>query len=373
MRKYYPGFTLFKLIGAMLIVLAHLSGNAMGGVLDSYIFGFSQYFSVIVPCFYMLSGFLAYRGWATRSNPVKYVSSYVSKLALIYAAFCLLYILTDTLPKCLSGQFNIHDWNGLVGLIFLIGPYPPLWFLPPLCFGIYLCFRLERAGHLKFFAVLLSLAFLFMQFVSGTLQPVAVLLTKKMSIPVPGLHPLVLLTIVRYFAHALPFVLAGVLVAKNEAQFLRLKKLGTYALLLLLTEALLLQVFQSSYTAAPFLFSQLTSTLWLFQLLMKARLPGIQKHYQFIQRFTLLMFLLHFPLMLLISHVMGWENWSVGFYRIAASILTINLLVAGLCVLWQLCSRKPGMSVPPRPFAAKSLKNTAAESVLSSVPAVLAE
>lgn len=340
MRKYYPGFTLFKFIGAMLIVLAHYSEFFREPVFNKYIFGFSHFFDIVVPCFYVLAGFLAYKGWTHSVSGKKYVNKYIRNIFYIYFGFYIIFIVAIKIPRYLSGQFNVHDLNSLFGAFFITGPFGPLWFIPPLLIGVYLCFRMEQAGRLRKLLIFLSIAFILVQLAYGSLQPLGKPWIEATGITGIRVYYLLKYLAIRYFGYSLIYILAGVLICKYEQRFTQINQLGYLALGLIGIEMILLQIFQRNYSNVPVMFSHITSTLWLFQVLLKARLHGVRRYHVFIQRFTLLMFLLHIPFIKLIEFLLGWQGSALRGHQLLTCLLLVNLLVAGICGLWQAFTRK---------------------------------
>ncbi|MDG0791796.1 hypothetical protein OMP38_13695 [Cohnella ginsengisoli] len=64
---------------------------------------------VIVPCFYVVSGFLVYQGWSHAAAPGAYVRKYVTRIAIIYAFFCLLFMIRFTFPALQTGGLGLSN------------------------------------------------------------------------------------------------------------------------------------------------------------------------------------------------------------------------------------------------------------------------
>src|SRR5690349_3999591 len=111
MRTFYPGITLFKLAGAILVLAGHalLIPSMMVMELPPLASFLMLEGRVVVPVFYVVSGFLLYKGWSHARNPASYVRRYGVRIATVYAVFCLLFVLEFNVPALLKGGWGFAN------------------------------------------------------------------------------------------------------------------------------------------------------------------------------------------------------------------------------------------------------------------------
>jgi hypothetical protein len=317
MRRYYPGITLFKLWGCIMVVFGHeILGHDLLSFPNQQWRFVTLMLSNVVPCFYMVSGFLAYKGWSKATRPGKYVFNYIIWILLVYTLFSIAFIVEFNIPALIHGGWNPVNVLNQIKMLFIAvvlnGPYLQLWFIPPLLFGVGISYWFLRHNWQRPLLTITILGFLISLFMRGTLQ---------LIFPESGFFfslkytEYVTLFVTRYFGFGLSFVLMGVLVAKYESRFMS-SKLKTWAILsvmMAVVEALLLIKFakwNSNYVLA---FSFLPSTLLIFQLLLKINLKRVKHYHKFINLFSMVTYFGHILIMRLNSAILNWqgENMTV--------------------------------------------------------------
>jgi hypothetical protein len=329
MRKYYAGITLFKLTGSLLVVLAHI----MFFQYIEYIPGQQMQFvllitRVIVPCFYVVAGFLAYKGWSHATNSKLYVRKYILRIAWMYAFFCLLFMVEFTVPDFIQHGLSFGNLylqaKILFIAVFLNGPFLQLWFIPPLLFSILASFWLIEKQFVRLAAALALFGFLICQFVSGTLMTVFT----SAGGSFPFLHSTYFnyldLFVTRYMGFGFTFVLAGVLLAKYEEKFVSSKLVYMLipAVLLTLAETLFLLRFAQWSAEFKLAFSILPNTLFMFYGILRIQMNVVQAYHKWINLFSIVAFCGHILFMRLNLFLFDWELASIS---IAQSLILVLL------------------------------------------------
>ncbi|MDO7884525.1 acyltransferase family protein [Hymenobacter cheonanensis] len=364
MRKYYPGITLFKLLGALLVLLGHVAIPRLF-FLYGRVPGLQQATAAIVPCFYIISGFLAYRGWTGAARPAAYVRRYLGGLALVYAVMCGVAVITGNGTPVV--YYAPGAWHNavlpLVQTYLVYGPYGALWFIPPLLFGVTFCYYFERRGWLRWAVVLAGVGFLAAQAVSGTLR--VLLEAGAGNLAFYHWHYATLLTqaVTRNLGWGVPFVLAGVLVARHEAAFMALAgwRLAFLTLGGLALEILVLRQFvRGTYTwlTHPLILALPLVGLWLFYGVLHLPEMGLRRYQAASNRFSALLYFLHQPLLALNLSLSGWAVTDMWNSKLTTGqitqVMALTIMQAGL-LTWgvgRLLARRPApRSHPPADLA----------------------
>ena len=358
MRKYYSGITLFKLVGSLLVLMGHVR------IPDLYaeysrIPGLQQAVSFIVPCFYLISGFLAYKGWAGAVQPGVYIRRYLGGLAAVYVGLCVLALAIG------NGNHVFYEtsaWHNMIlpmfKLYLVIGPYPSLWFVPPLLVSVAFCYHCQQRGWLRWAVGLAAAGFVAAQLVFGSLR--VVLEAAGSHVPWQGwlYAELLQTTMFNYFGMALPFVLAGVLVARREAAFVALpaRQLAAWALSSLALEIGLLRWLAPADYTYPLIVSALPIGLWVFYGLLHLRFDGIRRYHTVVGRFSAVLYFLHYPLVLANMRLLrlpASANWQLHIAIGPALLLMLLTVLETVLLTWLLgwglprpASRPPAMAVP---------------------------
>ena len=345
MRKYYPGITLFKLIGCLLVLFGHVRLPTVYLQLSEHIAGLKQAMAFTVPCFYMISGFLAYKGWTGAANPRRYIGRYVGWIGGFYLLMCVVALVTGTGTPLGAWVWPVRNMVlPLAKLYLVIGPYASMWFIPPLVFGVLVCYYCQRAGRLAWAIWMAVAGFVLAQLLDGALRQVLHNwhLDAFMYHTRYGYAELLTLAVSNYFGIGFPFVLAGVLVARHEERFCSLpgRRLAAVALASLAIEYMLLRWLSAggSYRFG-LVMSMVPVELWLFYGVLHIQSVSIRKHHAFINRFSIILYFLHMPLLYLNAQWLGqsteflYFNWSKQTMTVGQSVLHLLLAVAEAVLL----------------------------------------
>ncbi|WP_138756495.1 acyltransferase family protein [Paenibacillus sinopodophylli] len=333
MRKFYPGITLFKLAGSLLVLTAHVMLFRYVALMPGQaVIQFTSLATrVVVPCFYVVAGFLAYKSWCHAENPHAYMLQYLKRIGMIYSLFCCIFIATFIIPKLVSDGFTAANLfiqaKVLVIAFFLNGPFIQFWFIPPLVFGLLAAYWLIRKQYIRL-AVSLALAgFVIMQFVSGSLKTVLGISAESFSSIDSAYIEYLYLFATRYIGFGLTFVIAGVLIAKYEEWFLQLqiKRLLLFAFILTTMETLLLLQLSEWTTDYKLAFSMLPNTLIIFYGILHIQSQTVHKFNKAIGLFSVVMFFGHILFMQANMRLFGWSAMSMS---VLADFLLLLLTIA---------------------------------------------
>jgi hypothetical protein len=332
MRSYYPGITLFKLMGCLLVVAAHVMLLRYLELLPGQ--AFVQFSSltmrIIVPCFYVISGFLAFRGWNRAASARSYIKRYTLRIGMIYLFFFAFFIMEHIIPAFVSGGLG---WGNLLlqakiiaVALFLNGPFVQFWFIPPLLFGVWAAWLLLRSSRTSFSIALLLFAFTIIQFISGTFK-------EWSFIPQEGyIYEAYLIPfLTRYIGFGFVFVLAGALAAKHAERFMqiRAKRWLGWTLLLMAGEIMLLFKLSHWTTDYKLTFSVLPGTLLLFYGILRINSGVVERYHREISLFSMVTFFGHIGFMRINLILLGWSSDTNHVWQdIAWLLLTLGQCAA---------------------------------------------
>lgn len=345
MRKYYSGITVFKLFGSLLVLLAHIKLPQVYLNLTARLGGLAQAMAIVVPCFYMVSGFLACKGWTHARQPGHYIRRYLTWVGGVYALFCLYYLATNTFPALLTA-YQTHRLSGapvrVLFEIFLVkGPVFSLWFIPPLLFGVAVTYFFERRHWFILLYGLAAASFVVAQFTTGTLR----VLGENIGYSpfwTAGKHAALLAQLVAsYLGIGFPFIVTGAWVARHETSFQRLPagRVAALGILLLAAEIWFLNL-KAGATHQQLVLSMAPISLVLFYGVLHLRAPGIKAYHTLINRFSMVVFFMHPFLIALNSSLFGWV--ASGLTASQALFCLLLTLPEVLLLTWALtaCLRR---------------------------------
>lgn len=336
MRKFYPGITVFKFAGAILVLLGHAllislvqegSGKTM-----SFLMLFTR---VIVPCFYVVAGFLAYKGWSHAARPEGYLRRYLLRIGIVYGFFCLLFTLQFNLSALVLDGFHASNLFLQARIwfmaVFVNGPYYHLWFIPPLMFGVAASYWLLKRMSVRAVIWLCLAGFTVCQFTSGSLR---FLFGGTMD----GFLGLSLehwnyfdLALTQYIGFGLTFAAAGAVIAKYEDRFLRLRVRRVFMpLSILMAAELTILLAASDWTNEYKLaFTLLPLTLLLFYgvLRMQSRMATV--YHRQLSLFSVVTYLSHALFLQVNDLLFGWKAGEI----LLAEYMARGLLTLAECVL----------------------------------------
>lgn len=287
-----------------MIVLAHIREFPLNSVLNTYIPGFTVLCSVVVSGFYVLAGFLACKGWMQAAQPSQYIRRYVLWLGRIYGLFCLLQFFTDPLSAVRTGSFAHRSLQYYFEPFLIIGPYRPLWFIPPMILAVILGYWAERRRWLATLGAFTLIGFLLAACVIGPLQVVARQIMGDLSVYHYKHWKLLEILIFNYLGYGLPYIFAGICIAKQEKLFVSLNKwhLTVPTLLWSAIELTLLRSLYPQGYSGLMLFAHLPLTILLFYGLLSIHNTWVQPYHSYLRRLSIFLFLVHWPLI----HFNAW-------------------------------------------------------------------
>jgi hypothetical protein len=323
MRRYYPGITIFKLVGSLLVLLDH-------GLFYIYIVEMPNQqmrfviniFSVIVPCFYVIAGFLAYKGWSNAKSPRLYVRKYLTWILVVYGFFCLMFIVEYILPELINKGLTFNNLffqaKILLMTIILNGPYMQFWFIPPLIFGILVSYWFYEKGLPRLAFIVALLGFLISQFTSGTLRGIFDLITGRITFLIPRYVEYFATFIKGYFGNGFIFVLVGVILAKHEERFFQLKVWTILIPAIILTnlETIFLFRFVEWSIEYALAFSVLPNTILLFYCVLHIKSQAVQIFHKAINLFSIITYFCHILFIKMNLFILNWNLSSMNKFQL---------------------------------------------------------
>ncbi|MBD2872758.1 acyltransferase family protein [Paenibacillus arenilitoris] len=348
MRNYYPGITIFKLSGSLLVLFAHLFLIRYMAQMpaQSLVQFVSLATRIVVPCFYVVAGFLAYKGWSRAASPKGYVVKYAARIGIVYAFFCLLFIAESIVPKLISDGLTAGNLflqaKVLFMTFFLNGPFIQFWFIPPLVFGVTAAYLLLRRQRDRL-AMYLTLAFFAaVQFVSGSFQTAGGEAFGAFAFLQPDHAEYLVAFATRYFGFGFTFVVAGALLAKYEERFLSVKikplLLASIALTVLETAALFR--YTEWTTDYKLTIGALPNTVLLFYGILRIRSRAAGAYHRQISLFSAVTFFTHILLMKLNLYMLGWSVDSMHVWQDLVYLMLTLLECIAITVLIGLSSKR---------------------------------
>jgi hypothetical protein len=325
MRKYYPGITLFKLIGSLAVVLDHIKLPSGYSEMNKQITGLHS-LMVVVPCFYIISGFLAYQGWLHSDNSKQYIRKYLMWILTVYMFFFGFYIIEHIIPQLVHYGFIPHLLRDqaidILQKLFDTGPTLALWFIPPLVFGVVSSYYFESRNKIKLGIVVVAVAFILTVLLHGTLRVIIESYIGKLT----ALESRVSLTFIdlaiKYLANGLTFVFVGVLIGKYINQFLMIRAAYFIAFAVAFTALEIAYLNYALDGAYPYLlvFSMLPLAVLAFRGILRIKLAGVRTHHKYINVFTIVLYFCHVTLM------------NITFYVLDINVKTITTGQTFLCL-----------------------------------------
>ncbi|RIX49375.1 acyltransferase [Paenibacillus nanensis] len=345
MRKFYPGITIFKFAGAIMVLLGHALLISLLEETGSETMSFVALLTrVIVPCFYVIAGFLAYKGWSHAARSETYLKRYLIRIAVMYSFFCLLFTLQHNVSALLRDGFHAGNlWLQAkiwFMAVFVNGPYYHLWFIPPLLFGVAASYWLIKNLPARSIVWICLAGFVLCQFTSGSLRFLfGGMMDGFLGISLEQWNYLDLV-LTQYIGFGLTFVAAGAVIAKYEERFLRLRaRRAVMPLCVLIVIELAMLLTTSDWTNEYKLaFTLLPLTILLFYGVLRMRSRFATVYHRQLSLFSIVTYLSHALFMQANDWVFGWKTGDMlvseyvarGVLTIAECILLTYVIYRGI-------------------------------------------
>ncbi|NQX66769.1 acyltransferase family protein [Paenibacillus alba] len=343
MRRYYPGITIFKLVGCLLVLFSHLMFNRyMGTIANPQLRFLALPLGAIVPCFYAVAGFLAYKGWTNASDSRTYMRRNILRILYMYIPFCLLFMGQYIIPELIHGGLNMGNLilqaKILSAAVVLNGPSVQLWFIPPLLFSMFVCYWLIKRSGMRAALILGILGFLLSLLLTGSLRAVLGTSLNELLSGIPMLDYFKLF-IYRYLGLGFPFVLTGIVIAKYEEKFFRARVWPMIMMAAIISTLELIYLLQFTAWSAEYKITIgiIPNTVLLFYWILHVKSQAIQKYHKFINLFSVVTFCGHILLMQLNLFLLNWDVAVLsGQQNVVYVMLTFMecLLVSLLLYKW---------------------------------------
>lgn len=363
MRRYYPGITIFKLFGCLLVLLFHsMLYKYIGSVSDQQFRFLTLPLGIVVPCFYVVAGFLAYKGWTNASDSGSYIKRNITRILLMYIPFCLLFIAESIVLELIRGGFTssnlVLQAKILAVAVMLNGPSVQLWFIPPLLFSLFTCYWLYKRSGMHIAVILALFGFLLSLLISGSLRSILVFSIDGYPPHDSSIFEYMKLFIYRYLGLGFTFVLTGMVIAKYEEKFYQTRVWPLIILTLILSTLELLYLFRFTEWSIEYkiTISILPNTILFFYWLIHIKSQAIKTFHNFINLFSVVTFCGH---ILLMRGNLLLLNWNVtemnGLQDLVYVTLTfMECLIATIVLYKVLYKRRSALSMIPNQFIRKS-------------------
>jgi hypothetical protein len=327
-RKYYPGITLFKFIGSIMVLTSHISLPGFLMNLANDVTGLEQFFDIIVPCFYLIAGFLAYNGWVHAKSADQYIKKYLAWLIGLYLLISLTFMSLTIFPKIIrtggsAEAVILSIAKRLVMDLFIRGPVAALWFIPPLIFGIAMSYFFERRNKLIYPVIFVIVGYLTAQLYNGTFRSLTEAFFGDVSIFHID-HVVIYVKILKnYFGMGLPFVVAGVVLAKYQDWFIKLNgnKLALLAITFVSIEALLLYYCVGGRFQYRLVLSMVPLSIWLFYGLLKVQKNRVKAYHTPLNLLSMVIYFSHGAFIRVNMYLLGLNIISLTTTQSVISIL----------------------------------------------------
>jgi hypothetical protein len=347
MRKYYPGITIFKLIGAILVLSGHVRIPQFYKELAFHVTGLEQFFFMIVPCFYIVAGFLAYNGWSHAKNPDQYIKRYLGWITGLYVAIFLLKLVATLVQASLKTGLTAHVLGrlfikSLYGLL-VIGPMMSFWFIPPLIFGITFSYLFNGKGKLLYAGIIAVICFLAAQAIGGTLRAMIDLSFGDIQLFHIKHIQLYQNALVKYAGKGFPFVLMGIVLAKYQDWFLNInsRKLTLTVVGFTLTEGLFLNYFVGGRFPYDVVLSIVPLSIWMFYGLLKVKNDKLKTYHKQINLLSIVIYFAHFIFININLYLLGWNLRAISpMQYVICTLLTLAECLALTALILTLKRKK---------------------------------
>ncbi|MCY9664532.1 acyltransferase [Paenibacillus alginolyticus] len=348
MRRYYPGITMFKLFGCLLVLLFHsMLYKYIGSVSDQQLRFLTLSLGVVVPCFYVVAGFLAYKGWTNASDSGAYIRRNIMRILLMYIPFCLLFIAESIVPELIRGGFTFSNLvlqaKILAVAVVLNGPSVQLWFIPPLLFSLFICYWLYKRRGMRIAVIVAILGFLLSLLISGSFRSILVVSIDGYPPHDSSLFEYMKLFIYRYLGLGFTFVLTGMIIAKYEEKFYqtRVWTLIIPTLILSTVEFFYLFWFTEWSIEYKITVSILPNTILFFYWLIHIKSLAIKTYHNFINLFSVVTFCGHILLMRGNLLLLNWDVTEMkGLQDLVYLTLTFMECLIATIVLYKVLNKR---------------------------------
>ncbi len=149
MKRQYGAIDLVKFLCALLIVAAHyVTENATGRIHPLVDYGVSLYV-IVVPFFFATSGYFLFKKvFAHPEQGSTAINAYLRRIGLMYGLWSVIYV---TAQVAVWGRHGVTAETVVRYLLNALtySTYSTIWFLPALCIGVGLFWRIYRKKGMK--------------------------------------------------------------------------------------------------------------------------------------------------------------------------------------------------------------------------------
>ena len=210
-NKQYGTVDIVKFFCALLIVCAHYISEYTEGRISALIEYASSLYVIVVPFFFVCSGFLLFSKLQTvEDGKGGIVLNYIKRNLVMYAGWSIIYFVFKLLSWFRYGCSAREILQYILNAIFY-STYSTIWFLPALCVGVWLTWKFIENERYKFLIATAGILYLV-----GTLGVSYSFLIKGTFLEnVLEVYNFVFVSTRNGLFNGFPFVALGAMVAKN--------------------------------------------------------------------------------------------------------------------------------------------------------------
>lgn len=293
-REYIPGFDWVRIFGATSIAFHHIF---LSQTLKQWfpMEKFRVMFGLVVPVFFLISGYLLFHSVTRKKNPYRYIKNYLLKYGSIWLALHFLRYLSHYIAVYKeTGIFMYKDF----AFVMLTLPVREnmllqLWFIPPLLFGV----LVNGILFLKKKEETLGTAVVSVSVIGILLATYGDYFCQLIGICSPGAEGWgkAVFVLITQLLQGNLFVFIGMMLAKNKEKFLQWNYKKRILPVLIFTAAEMLFVYfkiQNPLDNAITISSLFWSVLLLYGML-KIKGQFLQRHHAAIAIYSGLTYFLH--------------------------------------------------------------------------------
>ncbi|MBQ3215109.1 MAG: acyltransferase family protein [Oscillospiraceae bacterium] len=149
MKRQNGAIDLVKFLFALLIVAAHYIAEYATGRIPALLDIGSSVYVVVVPFFFACSGYFLFRKvFANEETGKETIKSYLRRIGLMYGLWSVVYVGLQTAAWLRHGA-TAESWARYILNALTYSTYKTIWFLPALCIGVGLFWRIYRKKGIK--------------------------------------------------------------------------------------------------------------------------------------------------------------------------------------------------------------------------------
>ncbi len=213
-KQHYGMIDIVKFLCAILIVVSHYISEYATGRINSLIDYASSLYIIVVPFFFVCSGFFLFRKiFEKQENQKALIVKYCKRIMIMYLSWSTIYVVFNILTWMRFGITKNELLKYILNSIFY-STYQTIWFLPALCVGVILTYYLFIRIGLKYTLVVA----LFLYLIGAIGVSYSYLIEGTLLEQIYGIYNYVFVSARNGVFNGFLFVTIGALIAKKDGQ-----------------------------------------------------------------------------------------------------------------------------------------------------------